>query len=90
MLGDVRVERIGRKRFAAADQLEAIGGYDQMQIPEFVAHGAVAVDDFELRRCDHFESDAPAMTATGVGTHARWLALVLLCGEIADQGNQTL
>jgi hypothetical protein len=69
MLGDVRVERISRERLTAADQLEPIGRYDQMQIPVFVANGAIAVRDLELRRCDYFEADATAVTAAGVCAH---------------------
>src|SRR5271166_6727728 len=87
MLGDVCIERIRRERFAAAEKFESLGRHDQMQIPGLAAHGAVAVGDLEVRRCDYFEADAAAVTTAAVRTHgAQWpSALVLLRREIADQ-----
>src|SRR6202034_664579 len=69
MLGGVRVEGICRERFAPAHQVESIGRYDQVQIPAFFAHGAVAVRDLELGRCGYFEADSAAVTAAGVCRH---------------------
>ena len=69
MLGDVRVERIRRERLATADELESIGRHDQVEITGFVADGAIAVRNLELRRRNHFESHATAMTASGVCAH---------------------
>src|SRR5450631_3098307 len=69
MLGNLRVERIGRERFTTADQLEPVGRHDQMQISIFAADRAIAVRDFECRGRNYFEADAAAMTAAHVCTH---------------------
>src|SRR5580698_3192754 len=69
MLRDMRVEGIRGERFAAADQFESIGGYDQMQISVFAANRTIAVRHFQLRRRDHLEADSTAMTAAGVCGH---------------------
>ena len=71
VLGDVGIERVGRQRIAAADQLEAVRRHDEVQIPELAADGAIAVRDLEVGRRDDLETNAAAMTTTGVGRHSR-------------------
>lgn len=100
MLGDPRVERICSERVPTADQIEAIRGYDQVQIADHTAYGTVTVGHFEFCGREHFESNAAAVTTAGVSDHQRdassikvqrrLLMLVLLSGQIVDQGDQAL
>lgn len=69
MLGDMRVERVRTERLAAAEQVEPIRGYDQMQIADFGADGAIAIGDFELRGRPYLEADAAAVTTACMRNH---------------------
>jgi len=69
MLRNSRVERIGRERVAAGQQFEPLGGYDEMQISELAAYGAIAFGNGDPGRSDDFEADAAAMTTACMGAH---------------------
>jgi hypothetical protein len=71
MLRDMGVERVCRQRIAAADELETIGGQDQMQEPVLAANGTVAVRDLDTSRSRDFEAHSTAVTAAGVCAHAK-------------------
>ena len=70
MLGDMGIERVRRQRIAPGDELETIGGHDQMQEPVLAADGAIAVGDLDMSRGRDFEAYSTAMTSAGVCTHS--------------------
>src|SRR5262245_25889133 len=62
VLGDVRVERVGREIFFTREQLERVLRHDEVKETLLLADGAVAIERLELRGV-HAEADALAVTA---------------------------
>src|SRR5262249_29414995 len=66
VLCDVGVERVRRERVLTLEELEALGGHDQMQIARLGANGAVALGDAKLGGRLHLEAHPAAVTAARV------------------------
>ncbi|MNC88494.1 hypothetical protein D3C83_43110 [compost metagenome] len=75
MPGGARIERVGGQRLAPADQREAIGRHDEVQVSRFAADRAVALGHPDFRRRQHFEPHPPAVTTARVLDHESSLKL---------------
>src|SRR5262245_31338878 len=65
------VECVGRQCFAAGQQLEAIRGYDQVQVAGLAADGAVAFRDLQVFWRYDFELHSAAVAPARVLDHER-------------------
>src|ERR1022692_2021165 len=76
MPGDFGIEGIGRESLFALKQPKARFWNDEMKIPEFGAHRAIAVDHRYAGRRGHFEPHSAAVASSGVGNHVCAFAVI--------------
>src|SRR5215469_982978 len=69
VLRRVGIESVRGKYIAAGKQLETIRGHDEVQVARFAANRAIALGELQPCRCEHFESDSPAVTASSMRNH---------------------
>ena len=72
MLRGAGVEAVQSEHFCSRQQPKAGLFHDQVQIAGLAADGAVAVDDRQDRRGEHFEAHGAAVAAAAVGYISGW------------------
>src|SRR5215470_9119087 len=69
VLRRVCVESVRGQYVAAGEQLETICRHDKVQVARFAANRAIALGKLKLCRCEHLESDSPAVTTSSMHNH---------------------
>jgi hypothetical protein len=69
VLGDTRIKGVRGQRVLTAEEGEAVGGNDQVQVAGLAADRTVALENTDSRRRDHLEAYLSTVTATCVLDH---------------------